>query len=328
VGIVHDGGHYPTGGHQWNGRWAVCVEICRGYRGILMVLTVAGCAGLEDARGPVPSTSVTDLPAASGFMGPLEMGGSRGVPGTEVCRGTLEGPVVTDVTVPRGAECRLDEISVRGKIHALPGGALELRGVWVGGSILAADAREIRILRETLVEEGVVVRRGAIVLLEASTVSGNLRVEGAGTRLMVLGSRVDGEVHARDTDGTFLLDTRVAGRATLEENRGPIWLERNDLRGNVFVLANVGGVDLRSNRIAGRLYCQGNDPGPRGLENTVGREEAQCGPLVPYSLHLPELLPRDHPARVSAPPRWNLRGEARAHGRKSRGHLRRSWRVG
>ena len=150
----------------------------------------------------------------------------------------------------------------------------------MGGRILAEDAREIRILGETLVEEGVVIRKGAIVLVEASTISGHLRVEGAGTRLMVLGSRVDGHLQARDTDGAFLLETRVAGDATLEENRGPIWLEGNELRGDVFVLRNRGGVDLRSNQVARRLHCQGNDPEPRGMENTVGSRESRCSPLA------------------------------------------------
>ncbi len=272
-----------------------------------MVLAVAGCAGLEETRGPAPSTFAMPPPGVFGFMGPLETGGSRAAPRTEFCLGTLEGLVVTDVTVPRGAKCRLKEIRVRGEIHVFAGAALESRGVWVGGRILAEDAREIRILEETLVEEGVEVRRGAIVLVEASTISGHLRVEGEGTRLMVLGSRVDGNLQARDTDGTFLLDTRVAGDATLEGNRGPIWLEGNELRGDVFVLGNMGGVDLRSNRIARRLHCQGNDPGPREMENTVGMEEAQCGPQWAASRRL----------RVQRAPE-EIPG----------GHLRRRWRVG
>jgi hypothetical protein len=271
------------------------VEIWRGYGGILMVLTVAGCAGLEDTRGPVPSPHATESPGSLGFTGPPETGESRVVRRTESCRGTLEGLVVTDVTVPRGAECRLEEIRVRGEIHVLAGGTLESRGVWVGGRILAEGAREIRILEETLVEEGVVVRRGGIVLVEASTISGHLRVEGAGTRLMVLGSRVDGNLHTWDSDGAFVLDTRVAGDATLEENRGPVWLEGNELRGNVFLLGNLGGVDLRFNRIARRLHCQGNDPGPRKMENTVGGEEGQCSSSITLS-------PSTSGARSTRPP--------------------------
>jgi hypothetical protein len=287
----------------------VCVEICRGYRGILMFLSVAGCGGLEDARGATPPPVGTDFPGVFGSMAPLERDGSRGGPGHESCRGTLAGLMVTEVTVPRGAACRLEGIRVRGKIHVLAGGALETRGVWVGGRILAEDAREVRILEESLVEEGVVVHRGAIVLVRGSTISGYLQVEGEGTRLMVLGSRVDGDLRARDTDGSFLLDTRVTGAATLEANRGPIWLEGNELRGDVFVLGNVGGVDLRSNRIIRRLQCQGNDPGPRGMENTVGREEAQCGPSVtlsPFTAGTP--LPRP-PARAMPPPRWTVIAE-------------------
>jgi len=261
----------------------VRVEIGRGYRGILMVLTVAGCGGLEDTRRAAPSPFATEVAGAFGYVGPPERNGPGRGPGAEFCRGTLEGRVVRDVTVPRGAECRLEGIRVRGGIHVLAGGALETKGVWVGGRILAEDAREIRVLEETLVEEGAVVHRRAIVLVESSTISGDLRVEGAGTRLMVLGSRVDGNLQVRDTDGTFLLDTRVTGDATLEENRGPVWLEGNELRGHVFLLGNVGGVDLRSNRISRRLQCQGNDPGPRGMANTVGSEEAQCGPLATVS---------------------------------------------
>jgi hypothetical protein len=136
-------------------------------------------------------------------------------------------------------------------------------------------------LNGTSVDGNVLASRGATLLVRTARIEGNVQGENA-TRVTVQSSQVGGSVQIEQGGGADVRDTRVTGDIQLDANDGPLQhVTGNTVGGNVQVMTNRGGVDIRGNRIDANLQCKSNSPPPTGGDNVVqGSEEDQCAALT------------------------------------------------
>jgi hypothetical protein len=159
------------------------------------------------------------------------------------CTGPIGAETVDDdVIVPQGATCALDGTTVEGNVK---------------------------------------IERSATLLARMARIDGNVQGENA-ARVVVESSQVGGSVQVKQGGGAEVRDTRVTGDIQLDANDGSLQhVARNTVGGNVQVMSNRGGVDIRGNTIDGNLQCKENVPPPTGGDNVVrGGEEDQCAALT------------------------------------------------
>jgi hypothetical protein len=92
-------------------------------------------------------------------------------------------------------------------------------------------------------------------------------------------SRVDGDLQVTKAASARISGLFINGDLQLSENTGALFASRAQVRGNVQVVKNRGGVELLNNTIAQTLQCVENTPAPTGSGNVAGDKEDQCRAL-------------------------------------------------
>jgi hypothetical protein len=159
-----------------------------------------------------------------------------------VCRESLGAITVDNLRVPQDATCTLTGTTVQGTIKVENNATLWARNVRVIGNVQAENARLVNVLES---------------------------------------SRVGGSVQIKQGGGATVSDSFVNADIQYESNSATLKALRNDVGGNVQVIQNRGGVEIRSNVIDGNLQCKENSPAPTGGANVVrGSAEDQCANLT------------------------------------------------
>jgi len=154
------------------------------------------------------------------------------------CNGTI-GPVSVDhVDVPDGATCRLDGTHVDGNVSVGMGATLVARGIHVDGDVESEGSSAVEI--------------------SAS-------------------ARIGGNVQLQQGRSAAIIQTRIDGDLTWEEQQGNLVAQRTTVGGNLQADGNSGHIDLSGNTVNGDLSCEDNRLPPTGHDNTVaGDKEDQC----------------------------------------------------
>lgn len=200
------------------------------------------------------------------FVGPLSVAGfvvhAAGVAAQDsLCDSTTGGLLRNNVNIV--GRCELTGVEIRGNVT-----------LFAGGSLVARDVR----------------------------IRGNL--EGERADFVDLGqSRVDGRLRLVEFVGDLssVESTEVRGDVELTNNRSRLELVNNDLRRDLRVVGNTGGVLLEGNAIDDDLRCSGNSPAPVGTANRVdGEASGQCANLQPEEP--PPTVPEPPPAEPPPTP--------------------------
>lgn len=155
-----------------------------------------------------------------------------------VCRGTIGAVTVDNLRVPDGATCTLEGTTVKGTVKVESRATLRAFDIRVVGNVQAENARRV------------VVRSG---------------------------SRVGGSVQIVQGGSARIVNNRIGGDILFDDQRRALVANRNVVGGNLQAFQNMGGLEIRKNRIDGNLQCKGNDPAPVGGGNIVeGSKEDQC----------------------------------------------------
>lgn len=181
------------------------------------------------------------LPAVAGLMLIYSVGGATLANAeTRVCNGTI-GPISLDnIVVQDGSTCVLKGTRLKGNIVVLNRATLSANRVRVNGNIQSEGAA------------GVFVNPDSVV-------GGNIQIK-QGNR-----ARVD--------------RVRIGGDLQVEQNRGFINLNGNEVDGNLQAFQNRGGIRIALNIIEENLQCKENFPRPTGGDNIAGSKEDQCARL-------------------------------------------------
>jgi hypothetical protein len=168
--------------------------------------------------------------------------------------------------------CTLSGTDVRGNVTLFAGGSLTAREAHIRGNLEA--------------------NRADFVILERSRVDGVLRL----TELVGDESVIDRTDVRRDLE--------------LTANRSRLELLNNELRGDLLVFSNSGGVLISGNAIDDDLRCSSNVPAPTGTGNRVeGARTGQCQnlqaetptPAPPPPAPTPTPTPTPTPSPTPAP---------------------------
>lgn len=155
-----------------------------------------------------------------------------------VCRGTIGAATVDNLRVPQGATCTLNGTHVQGTVKVERGATLKAFGIRVIGNVQAENARNV-VVRE--------------------------------------GSRIGGSVQVVQGGAAQIIGNRITGDILFDEQDRALKANRNVIGGSLQAFQNVGGVEIRNNRIDGNLQCKENRPAPVGGGNIVqGNKEDQC----------------------------------------------------
>lgn len=180
-----------------------------------------------------------------------------------LCASTTGGLFRNNVNIV--GRCELTGVEIRGNVT-----------LFAGGSLIARDVR----IRGHL--EG---SRADFVDLDQTHIDGHMQlVEFVG-------------------DLSTVERTEVRGDVELTNNRSRLELTNNDLRRDLHVVGNTGGVLLEANSIDDDLRCSGNAPAPAGAANRVdGDASGQCASLRPEEPPPPAPEPPPTPPPPEPPP--------------------------
>jgi hypothetical protein len=158
-----------------------------------------------------------------------------------VCRGTIGAASLDNIRVPQGATCTLNGTYAKGTVKVERGATLKAYGVRVIGNVQGENARQVNVLSS---------------------------------------SRVGGSVQVVQGGGATISRSRVTGDIQFDANTRPLRALSNTVGGSIQIVKNLGGVEVRNNRIDGNLQCKENSPAPFGGGNIVqGSKEDQCARL-------------------------------------------------
>jgi hypothetical protein len=111
----------------------------------------------------------------------------------------------------------------------------------------------------------VVVKPGGALDVEGATISGTLSASGA-TLLRICGATLSGPVKALKGSGSVVMgegteacsSSSFAGTVTVKENKAGVLIDENTFSSSLKVLNNAGGTTVTNNTIAGSLIVTGN----------------------------------------------------------------------
>jgi hypothetical protein len=195
------------------------------------------------------------------------------------CNGTLGAVTVSQVSVPAGASCTLNGTRVRGDVKVARGGTVSAIGARIEGNLQAEDARAVNTSANTVVIGDIQIKRLAVATIANTSITGNLQIEEGGASLIASATQVGGNVQVSKAESAALTGLTVTGDIQFEENRGALRSTGATVRGNFQVVKNLGGVELRNNRVSQVLECKENVPAPIGSGNVAGEKKEQCRAL-------------------------------------------------
>ncbi|MBV8162002.1 MAG: hypothetical protein JO265_13855 [Acidimicrobiia bacterium] len=191
---------------------------------------------------------------------------------------TITGTIYTNVIVPAGTWCLIDNATIYGNVVANPGSGLQ-----IGAGVVDHSAIHGSILSNPTM--------GAFDSFGTSYVGGAVQLNGLSTtptaiipgnpdaRSFVQGMTISGgfsvshaQAGAEDIEVVNLLypDT-VSGPVVFTNNNVPggIGMAGNTVYSSITVTNNTGGGTLRSNTVYGSVTCGGNAPPWTASSNTV-----------------------------------------------------------
>lgn len=182
-----------------------------------------GASAASFSQAPALPAAPTPLPVQNAF---------------NVCEDVrFGGRDIENLQVPDGAVCVLDPgVEIDGNLELGNGAELYARGIRVGGNVQG--------------------QRAGLVVIEASTIGGNVQLD--------IGDEIA---------------LRVDGSIQLVANGGPIELDGNGVGGDIQLFENEGGATLLDNTADGNLQCKENQPAPAGSGNRAASKEDQCESL-------------------------------------------------
>jgi hypothetical protein len=153
------------------------------------------------------------------------------------CIGSTGAVTLDNVRVPPGATCRLTGTRAKGTIKIERTGTLIAANVVVIGNVQGENARSVSLSN----------------------------------------TRVGGSVQMKQGGAVLVADSFVDGSIQLESNNAAQRVLRNSVGSDIQAFQNIGGVEIRSNKVKGNLQCKSNSPAPIGGANVVqGNKEDQC----------------------------------------------------
>ena len=170
-----------------------------------------------------------------------------GAPGayaeTTTCTGALNGVMLDNVKVPRGATCTLNGgTRVKGNLKVGPDATLRVVNVRIGGNVQGKESSEIKLNGTT--------------------------------------TKVGGSVQAKEAALITLTNVKVKGEVQLIES-DVITLTNLKVNGDIQLFENFDAIILNNNKIGGNLQCKENFEDPTGANNRVkGNAEDQCDSAI------------------------------------------------
>jgi hypothetical protein len=212
-----------------------------------------------------------------------------------ICTSVLTTTTIpSDLVVPEGVYCELNNTTVQGNIQIGQRSTLALYESRIEGTITGTRF-ELVTLQNTAVGKDIRLSSGVSIWLEGATIEGDVHLnDGLDTR--VLQSQVSGDLLVRrSSQQVQFCGTTVNGDARFADNEG--WVNvggdlsscaANTVRGTLRVHHNQQAITVANNAVGRDLVCTANDPAPVAYKNQVaGRTRGQCG--VDQAVYLVEL---------------------------------------
>jgi hypothetical protein len=186
------------------------------------------------------------------------------------CEGELAGGSYDDVVVPPRATCSLFGATVAQTVSVGRNATLNGGFVTIGGSLVAADAKNVRLTGFSVVGD-VTIRGGGEVTIASSTVAGVVDVSGVNGFIAIIDNGSPGALgRIRVVDNIL---KRLDRFSTVGLN-----IASNQVQTDAEVSRNKGQVDkmVQGNTVGGTLSCIGNTEPFVGSFNTAASFEGQC----------------------------------------------------
>jgi hypothetical protein len=215
---------------------------------------------------------------------------ARGATGG-TCTVLILGGTTGSLTVPPGATCELDGVTVNGSVTVQSGGTLTVDGhTHITGSVTGNTPRQIHIFIEG---SGVNKIDGSLAINGSSsnavdseicgvTIGGSVNV----SRVALPANEVSIDGDGGETDDCWSGSNgpvTIKGSVTLASNPEEVELSSATVSGSVNVINNsdgdtAGSAEIEGNTIGGTLACSGNVNGvDNGVEpNTAKTKTGQC----------------------------------------------------
>ncbi|MGH7511390.1 MAG: hypothetical protein ACREOQ_00565 [Gemmatimonadales bacterium] len=217
---------------------------------------------------PEGSAMVGAAPAAAtvcdaGFLDPTD-----GSP-----EGGLTGGTYSDIEVPPGKICVLQDATVTNSVTALAGSRLFVRNSQIGGNVQGLSASAVQVSEETTIAGDMIVLNAndtffASCSADNASILGDLTCQGNNPGSPIIRAEqgptvIGGSIHLVDNvipagHVLLLLNSSIGVDADVNTNTGP------------------GFKGVNGNTVAGKLQCKRNDATFSGGPNTAGKAKGQC----------------------------------------------------
>jgi hypothetical protein len=174
---------------------------------------------------------------------------------SDTCNGTISNKTISaNLTVPSGASCVLDRVTVNGNVYATNVKQFLIMDTSIFGTLT------INGITDTSATSGIC----------GVTVSKNLYVQN-----VAAGVTTDGEQYSVGDDDCGSLD--VIGNTLVAGNAADVAIEHSHFHGNLAFNNNTGpGSAFEEDTVDGRLSCSGNSPPPDATQVIAGSKTGQC----------------------------------------------------
>jgi hypothetical protein len=139
------------------------------------------------------------------------------------CNGSPTGTLAGPVTVPNGATCNLNGVTVNGNVTVQPGGTLNANNTRINGNLAS---------------------NGGSVFFSCGWISGSVTIQNA--------------PYAGGNDSVSIRDTEIGGAVKLLTNSGDVTFDGNTVGGATTVSGNCGDVEITDNTFRGSLAVTNN----------------------------------------------------------------------
>ncbi|MGN5762877.1 hypothetical protein ACNQO6_00805 [Acinetobacter calcoaceticus] len=108
------------------------------------------------------------------------------------CNSTIDNNTLSDLTIPAGATCTVNNASIEGDVNIQKDASLILNSSSVQGSIQANQAKAVRLINSSVSGDVHAAQTTTMIHLEKSVISGDLQCS-ASTRLKTNLSSIEGQ---------------------------------------------------------------------------------------------------------------------------------------
>jgi hypothetical protein len=231
------------------------------YCGMVLIIAMAvGCGGGDNSNA---DNNVNADPLAS-----LEGRDYSGV---------VDDQIIDDnVIVPNDSTLTLNRATVNGNVYVKSGSQFLATNSVINGNVQAFRADLIDLMQGTFVDGDVQGENTLSVLIRDVMVGGNIQIKEAESpmttdTLLVEFSTVDGDVQAEKSSGRMkVAESHIGGNVQLVENyTGPYEVTGNQIDGDLQFFKNQGEGTITGNEVMGNLQSKENNPRPYINDNVV-----------------------------------------------------------